>query len=173
MDDKDLLGIWQEATGQGDDGLRKVMETAIQRILEKELTSFLKCRIPRADRNEGGYRNGYKPRALMTRLGRMEFAGARDREGLFQTELFDRYQRNEKALMLSLVEMYVHGVYQPERSRRSPKPCAVLISPGARSCLAKGLDEEVRAWRSPPDGNPIPTWWWMPVMRRSGSIIRS
>ena len=53
-DDKDLLGIWQEATGQGDDGLRKVMETAIQRILEKELTSFLKCRIPREDAGPKG-----------------------------------------------------------------------------------------------------------------------
>lgn len=45
-DDKDLLGIWQDATGQGDDGLRKVMEAEIQRIHEEELPSFLNAESP-------------------------------------------------------------------------------------------------------------------------------
>jgi len=71
-DDKDLMWIWQEATGQGDDGLRKVVEAVIQRILEEELTSFLKAEFHERTQERKGYRNGYKPRALMTRLGRME-----------------------------------------------------------------------------------------------------
>ncbi len=31
----------------------------------------------------------------------------KDREGEFQTELFKRYQRSEKALVLAMVQMYV------------------------------------------------------------------
>ena len=58
MDDKDLLGIWQEATGQGDDGLRRVMESAIQRILEEELTSFLQADSHERTQDRKGYRNG-------------------------------------------------------------------------------------------------------------------
>ena len=72
MDDKELLGIWQEATGEGENGFRKVLEMAVQKILEEELTSFLKAEAHEKTRERTGYRNGYKPRALMTRLGRMD-----------------------------------------------------------------------------------------------------
>jgi len=34
----------------------------------------------------------------------------KDREGRFQTGLFERYQRSEKALVLALQEMYLQGV---------------------------------------------------------------
>ena len=149
-DDKDLLGIWQEATGQGDDGLRKVMETAIQRILEEELTSFLNAESHERTQDRRGYRNGYKPRTLMTRLGRMELLVPKDREGQFQTELFERYQRNEKALVLSLVEMYVHGVSTRKVKAVTEVLCGLEISKSQVSRLAKDLDEEIKAWRSRP-----------------------
>ncbi|MRR20868.1 IS256 family transposase [bacterium] len=149
-DDKDLLGIWQEATGQGDDGLRRVMETAVQRILEEELTSFLQAESHERTQDRKGYRNGYKPRTLTTRLGRMDLLIPKDREGRFQTELFERYQRNEKALMLSLVEMYVHGVSTRKVKAVTEALCGLDISKSQVSRLAKDLDEEVRAWRSRP-----------------------
>ena len=149
-DDKDLLGIWQEASGQGEDGLRKVMETAIQRILEEELTSFLNAESHERTQDRRGYRNGYKPRTLMTRLGRMELLVPKDREGQFQTELFERYQRNEKALVLSLVEMYVHGVSTRKVKAVTEVLCGLEISKSQVSRLAKDLDEEIKAWRSRP-----------------------
>ncbi len=149
-DDRDLLGIWQEASGQGEDGLRKVMETAIQRILEEELTSFLNAESHERTQDRRGYRNGYKPRTLMTRLGRMELLVPKDREGQFQTELFERYQRNEKALVLSLVEMYVHGVSTRKVKAVTEVLCGLEISKSQVSRLAKDLDEEIKAWRSRP-----------------------
>jgi len=92
----------------------------------------------------------------MTRLGRMELLVPKDREGRFQTELFDRYQRNEKALMLSLVEMYVHGVSTRKVKAVTEALCGLDISRSQISKLAKGLDEEVRAWRSRPLTKPYP-----------------
>jgi putative transposase len=64
------------------------------------------------ERVEGrtGQRNGYKPRALHTRVGTLNLLVPQDREGTFSTRLFSRYQRNEKALVLALMEMYVEGV---------------------------------------------------------------
>ena len=156
VDDKDLLGIWQEATGQGDDGLRKVMESAIQRIMEEELTSFLQAETHERTQDRKGYRNGYKPRMLTTRLGRMELLIPKDREGRFQTELFERYQRNEKALMLSLVEMYVHGVSTRKVKAVTEALCGLDISKSQVSRLAKDLDEEVQAWRNRPLSKPYP-----------------
>lgn len=46
----------------------------------------------------------------MTRVGVLELRVPQDRAGRFSTELFERYQRSEKALVSALVEMYVQGV---------------------------------------------------------------
>ena len=71
------------------------------------------------ERQEGrqGYRAGHYERGLVTRVGKLELRVPRDRHGQFQTALFERYQRSEKAFVAALAEMYVQGV-----STRKVKP---------------------------------------------------
>ena len=57
-----------------------------------------------------GYRSGYYGRTLITRIGKLELHVPQDRAGRFSTELFERYQRSERALVAALAEMYVRGV---------------------------------------------------------------
>src|SRR6201995_4208913 len=57
-----------------------------------------------------GYRSGYYGRTLITRVGKLELRVPQDRSGRFSTELFERYQRSERALVTALAEMYVQGV---------------------------------------------------------------
>ena len=47
---------------------------------------------------------------LVTRVGKLELRVPQDRQGRFRTEIFERYQRSEKALVAALSEMYVQGV---------------------------------------------------------------
>jgi transposase-like protein len=42
-------------------------------------------------------------------LGTLELRAPQDRQGLFQTEVFKRHKRRERALLLSSAEMYVQG----------------------------------------------------------------
>jgi transposase-like protein len=51
-----------------------------------------------------GYRSGYYTRSLVTRVGKLELRVPQDRGGQFRTEVFERYQRSEKALVASLME---------------------------------------------------------------------
>jgi len=146
-DVKGLLGIWQEATGEGEDDLLKLMQHVVQKVLEEELTAYLQAEPHERTEERAGYRNGYKPRTLTTRLGQMELMVPKDREGKFQTELFERYQRSEKALMLSLVEMYVHGVSTRKVKAITEALCGLDISKSQVSRLAKDLDEDIHAWR--------------------------
>jgi putative transposase len=44
------------------------------------------------------------------RIGKLELRVPQDRDGRFSTELFERYQRSEQALVATLAEMYVQGV---------------------------------------------------------------
>ena len=46
----------------------------------------------------------------MTRVGKLELRVPQDRQGRFRTEVFERYQRSEKALVGALTEMYIQGV---------------------------------------------------------------
>lgn len=57
-----------------------------------------------------GYRNGYKPRSLTTRLGWLELRVPQDHEDTFKTEYVDSSQRNSKALVATIVATYLEGV---------------------------------------------------------------
>ena len=49
-----------------------------------------------------GLRSGSYSRTLITRVGKLELRVPQDRQGRFSTQLFERYQRSEKALVSAL-----------------------------------------------------------------------
>ena len=138
-EDSGMLGILQASSENGDDVLRGLLRHTIQQVLEEEMTAFLNA-AP-YDRTEArrGYRNGYKPRSLTTRVGRMKLLVPKDREGRFQTELFEKYQRSERALTLAIAEMYVQGVSTRKVKKITEELCGLEISKSQVSALAKGL----------------------------------
>ena len=87
------------------DFLQQIVESTLQRLLEEEIAVHLNADPFERTNERRGYRNGYRPRQLKTRVGTLSLLIPMDREGTFKTELFDRYQRGEKALVLSLMEM--------------------------------------------------------------------
>jgi len=54
-----------------------------------------------------GYRSGYYTRTLETRVGKLMLRVPQDRQGTFRREVFERYQRSEKALVATLAEMFI------------------------------------------------------------------
>ena len=147
VDGTDVLAVWQEAT-EDEDRLRSLVQHVLQRVLEEEMTAFLGAETYERTAERRGYRNGSKPRTLKTRVGTIDLLVPKDREGRFQPSLFERYQRNEKALVLALVEMYLQGVSTRKVKAITEQLCGLTISKSQVSVLAKGLDEEIAAWRS-------------------------
>ncbi len=92
------------------DFLWLIVERVVQAVLEAEMTAYLHADPYERSVARTGYRNGYKPRQLNTRVGTLSLQVPQDRDGTFSTQLFARYQRSEKALVLALMEMYVEGV---------------------------------------------------------------
>jgi putative transposase len=92
------------------DFLRVIVEQVVQAVLEAEMTVHLHAEPYERSAACTGYRNGYKPRQLHTRVGTLTLQVPQDRDGTFSTQLFARYQRSEKALLLAHMEMYVEGV---------------------------------------------------------------
>ena len=111
------------------------------------MTAFLGAEVYQRSEDRRGYRNGYKPKTLNTHVGTLEFQVPKDREGRFQTEVFERYQRSQMPLMLAVARMYVNGVSTRKVKRITEALCGLEISRTHVSQLAKGLDEEIAAWR--------------------------
>jgi transposase-like protein len=128
--------------------LREILERAVQQILEAEMTEHLGAAPYERAEGRTGHRNGYKPRALRTRVGTLNLLVPQDREGTFSTRLFSRYQRNEKALCLALMEMYVEGVSTRKVKEVTEELCGTSFSKSLVSSLAGSLDSELEAWRS-------------------------
>jgi transposase-like protein len=128
--------------------LREVVERAVQQILETEMTEHVGAAPYERVEGRTGQRNGHKPRALRTRVGTLNLLVPQDREGTFSTRLFSRYQRNEKALVLALMEMYVEGVSTRKVKEVTEELCGISFSKSLVSSLAGSLDSELEAWRT-------------------------
>jgi len=128
--------------------LREIVERVVQQLLEAEMTKHIGAAPYERSVTRTGHRNGYKPRTLRTRVGPLNLLVPQDREGTFSTRLFSRYQRNEKALVLALMEMYVEGVSTRKVKEITEELCGTSFSKSLVSSLAGSLDSEFEAWRA-------------------------
>jgi transposase-like protein len=134
----------------GEDFLRGLVERTVQQVLEAEMTSFLGAGAYERNGERRGWRNGDKPRTLKTRVGELELMVPKDRDGEFQTELFERYQRSEKALVLAMPEMYLGGVSTRKVGAITEALCGLEVSKSQVSSLTSKLDAEIAEWRTRP-----------------------
>ena len=128
--------------------LREIVERVVQQILEAEMSEHIGAAPYERAEKRKGHRNGYKPRTLRTRVGSLNLLVPQDREGTFSTRLFARYQRNEKALCLALMEMYVEGVSTRKVKEITEELCGTSFSKSLVSSLAGSLDAELEGWRN-------------------------
>jgi putative transposase len=128
--------------------LPQIVERVVQQMLEAEMTEHVGAAPHERTDARKGHRNGYKPRTLRTRVGTLNLLIPQDREGTFSTRLFSRYQRNEKALVLALMEMYVEGVSTRKVKDITEELCGTSFSKSLVSSLAGSLDAELRVWRN-------------------------
>jgi putative transposase len=130
----------------GDSQLAHLLEAVLNQVLEAQMAEQLQAeRYERTDERQG-YRNGYKPRQLTTRVGRLTLRIPQARDGSFSTELFARYQRSEQALILTLMEIVVNGVSTRKVAAITEELCGREFAKSTVSDLCKGLDPLVEAW---------------------------
>ena len=169
------LASAQEVLTDDTDLLREIVRSALQDILEAEMTEHVGARPHERTEGRTGQRNGHKPRMLTTRVGTLTLLVPQDREGTFSTKLFARYQRTEKAFVLALMEMYVVGVSTRKVARITEELCGTTFSKSTMSALCGRLDAELTAWRTRPLADH--TWPYLFVdaryekVRRGGRVV--
>src|SRR5919197_2055408 len=136
--------------------LRTLVSVALQEVLEAEMTDALQAakgeRAPARLRD----RSGYYGRTLITRVGKLELRVPQDRTGRFSTELFERYQRSERALVAALAEMYVQGVSTRKVKAITEELCGHSFSASAISAINTKLDESLAQFATRPLAEAYP-----------------
>ena len=123
--------------------LRPLVEQVVQQVLEAEMDETLGAQKSERTPNRVGYRSGYYGRTFITRVGKLELRVPQDRQGRFRTEVFERYQRSEKALVGALAEMYVQGVSTRKVKEVTEQLCGHEFSASTVSRINQQLDEDL------------------------------
>jgi putative transposase len=138
--------VWKKTlieTVKEENFLRPLVEQIVQQILEAEMDETLGAEKSERTSNRLGYRSGHYPRTLVTRVGKLELRVPQDRQGRFRTEVFERYQRSEKALVGALAEMYIQGVSTRKVKEITEQLCGHEFSAATVSRINQSLDEEL------------------------------
>ena len=139
---------WKELIAGQEDFLRPLIQEVVQQVLEAEMEEVLGAAKGERTASRQGYRSGYYGRTLITRVGKLELRIPQDRQGRFRTEIFERYQRSEKALVTALTEMYVQGVSTRKVKAITEELCGHEFSASTISRLNESMDEELDKFAS-------------------------
>ncbi len=148
----DLKGLLERDA----DFLRTVVVGAVQAALEAEMTDALCAEKGERTETRLGYRSGYYQRSLNHAGWHAGAAGSAGSGGRFSTDLFERYQRSEKALVGALAAMYVQGVSTRKVKAVTEALCGHSFSASAISSVNKSLDAALTAFSERRLSEPYP-----------------
>lgn len=130
--------------------LKNLVEAAVRNVLEAEVERHLGADHYERSGQRRGYRNGTKPRTMKTSVGELRFEVPQVREPGFRTQVFERYQRSDKALVGAMQEMVVAGVSTRDVSLILEEMGGFEVSATTVSRTMAELDEQIDAFFSRP-----------------------
>ena len=149
-----LDGAYAALLENGLDGAGEALRILVNEASKIERAHFLNAQSHERTSERTDYANGYKPKTVMTRVGKVTFDVPQVRGGGFYPSALEKGSRTEQALNLALAEMYVQGVSTRKvitvlQSLLGPD---VSISSSQVSRAAENLDIGLAAWRERPLG---------------------
>lgn len=129
----------------------QVLRPFLHKIMCEELEAVIGCEWGEHSPQRQGYRNGYYQRDLGTTTGPIkDLKVPRDREGVFHTQLFERYRRYQPQIEEGLTQMFVAGVSTEKVGPVAETLMGITPSSSAVSRLNGSLSEKFEAWRQRP-----------------------
>jgi transposase-like protein len=146
---KELL---EQIVEQGFEFIPELLRVTMNTAMQIERQKFLGVGPYERSQERQAHANGYKPKTVKTRVGNITYDIPQVREGGFYPEALEKGQRSERALILTLAEMYIQGVSTRKVSAIVEKLCGVHISASQVSRAVALLDETLESWRNRPLG---------------------
>ena len=139
-----------------DAGLKKLLTWFLNLVMQLEAIQQADAEPYQRIESRKAHRNGYKERSLKTRVGELRLKKPQFRETSFETKVFDRYSRVEKALINAVLESYLQGVSTRRIQDIVSRLGIESLSASSVSRISKELDEKVEEFLKRPIEHPIP-----------------
>ena len=144
---EELLQLLSE---HGFEGMAEAVQILMNEAMKLERAEVLGATPYQRTETRRGYANGFKPKTVNSRLGRLQLNVPQTRDVEFYPSALERGERSERALKLAVAEMYVQGVSTRKVAEITQELCGLEISSTQVSRAAQLLDEELQAWRERP-----------------------
>jgi putative transposase len=144
-EEKDSLIALLQKSGGGD-FLKELAELVLQRLMEFEVEG--RCGAARYERSADrlNQRNGYRERALETRLGTLELKIPKLRQGSYFPPFLEPRKTAEQALVAVIQEAWIQGVSTRKVDDLVQAMGMSGISKSQVSKLCEAIDERVGAF---------------------------
>jgi transposase-like protein len=135
--------------------LANLFENAVTQFVKENLETIMKAEIKHFMENEQeklhNNRNGYYKRDLHTKFGHIEdLQVPRDRNGQFQTHVFEPYQRRDGWLEDTVIQMYKSGMSTRDVARFIESAFGSHYSPTTVSNITATVLEDIKNWQLRP-----------------------
>jgi len=133
---------------QGLDALPELIRIVIHYAMNAERSQYLNAELHERTAERRGDANGYKPKTMTTRMGKVTFDVPQVRDSSFYPQALEKGLRSERALTLALAEMYVQGVSTRKVAAITEQLCGVELTSTQVSRAAAQLDAALEQWRT-------------------------
>ncbi|SES04397.1 Transposase, Mutator family [Gracilibacillus ureilyticus] len=136
----------------------QIMET-IKGMFSDVLEEVLHCEMDeqlgyekhqRREDTPNNYRNGSTKRKLKTQFGEVEVNVPRDRNGSYEPQILDKYQRNVDGLEEKILSLYAHGMSTRDIKEQVKDLYDIEISSELVSKISEKIMPQVNEWQSRP-----------------------
>lgn len=128
----------------------ELIRMLVNQAMQEERAHYLHADEYQRTQDRTGYANGYKPKTVKTRVGEITFSVPQVRESGFYPSALEKGLRSERALTMTLAEMYVQGVSTRKVKEITEQLCGFEISAEAVSRATAQLDAVLQEWRERP-----------------------
>jgi len=147
--DNKLDAVMELLIENGFEGFADVLRILLNEAMKIERDHALGAGLYERTDSRRGYANGYKPKTVDTRVGRLKVDVPQVRGDVdFYPSALERGSRSERALKLAIAEMYVKGISTRRVTDVLEKMCGLDVSSTQVSRVAKILDEQLERWRN-------------------------
>jgi len=147
-ENKTIDDVLELLTTNGFDGLAEAVTVLLNSAMVAERSEYLGAAPYERCAQRVSYANGFKDKALKTRLGSLSLKVPQTRDSEFYPQSLEKGLRSERALLLAIAEMYVQGVSTRRVKKIVEELCGMSVSSSQVSRAAAQLDEFLEAWRN-------------------------
>jgi putative transposase len=145
-----VRGIYKVLQESGLEGMNSAFQTLLNESMKLERAEHLRAAPYQRTDERNGYANGFKDKTLYTRSGPLELQIPQVRDASFYPKSLEKGYRSERALKLTLAEMYIQGVSTRKVKKVTEALCGFEVSATEVSRVSQSLDEELEKFRNRP-----------------------